>query len=190
MQPNTRQKKDPLAPKWRHFHPQAKLIMKNPFNEDIEFQVADEHNVPYTYRLPRGKVCELPGGAVATLGLKKVIDRLIGENNEVVRTYEPSVRQKYEAQVIVKVIDPPQLKQRSGPDGPIDLAQAEEDAAESDAPEQTEDQEVQTFPDARPHQQPSAPPLPIRDANRRYDPEAPELSHAGISNEPQVIEQE
>lgn len=149
MRPESkRNRSDQFTPKWRHFHPQATLIMRNPFAHDIVFRVADEHNVPYDYRLPANKICELPGGAVATLGLKEVVDRLIGnEGKDLVRIWDPATRKRYEDRVIVKVREAPQTAggERGGE---VNLAITEEELAERDETPQIEAEE-QEFPGAR-----------------------------------------
>lgn len=170
-----RESRDQFQPKWRHFHPQSTLYMRNPFKEDIKFQVADERNQPWWYVLKAGKVNELPGGPIATLGLKAVIDKMIGESKEdAIRIWEPSVREKYESQVIVRVKEAPQREKDSGPQGVIDLSQpdGEDDA---DAPEELEAEAEPEFPDAR------------KTAQR---PSSPVPAGHGLSNKDQVIEED
>lgn len=176
MQPK-QQRRDQFTPKWRHFHPQSKLYVKNPFDEDIEFQVADDQNVPWLYKMPGKKVSELPGGPIATLGLKHIVDKMIGESkSDAIRIWEPTVREAYEAQVIVKVIEAPQIRDKEGPTGPIDLAIGEDDA--TDTPVEPVKKEEQAFPDAR----------PTEPEQRTAAVGAPPLSTAGIGDTPQIVE--
>jgi hypothetical protein len=151
MRPESkRNRSDSFTPKWRHFHPQSTLFMRNPFKEDIVFRVADEHDTPYTYRLPAGKICELPGGAVATLGLKEVVDKLISDKGtDVLRIFDPTTRKRYEEQVIVRVREAPQ--EASGTvGGEVNLVSSEEELEERDnTPVVTA--EEQEFPGAKRH---------------------------------------
>lgn len=121
MQPNTRA--DQYKPKWRHFHPQATVWVQNPFDDDVVFQVADEYNNAYQYRLPAGKVSELPGGMIATLGVKEIVDRLImNDKDDVLRIWEAAVREKHEAKVILRVKEAPLTTGSRQPDGIVDLS--------------------------------------------------------------------
>jgi hypothetical protein len=128
-----------FEPKWRHFHPHATVFLRNPFKEDVLFQVADEDNTPYQYRLPAGQLCELPGGAIATLGVKEVVDKLINESQEdAIRIWEKSVRKRHEDKVIERIKEPAQ-RPAGGPKGAIDLGSSEEGQDEplaKDEPEQ------------------------------------------------------
>lgn len=135
MQPD---KAAQYQPKWRHFHTQDVVFVKNPFEFSIFFKVADEHNQQWEYEMPAGKISELPGGMIATLGLKQIVDRLIGQHKEdAIRIWEPSVRKKYEDQVIVKVKLAPNTAANT-PSGPVDLsASAEEDDTEQVAESQS-----------------------------------------------------
>lgn len=113
---------DSYQPKWTHFHVQATVWVQNILNHDVIYQVADEHNNSYQYRLPAGKVSELPGGPVATLGVKAIVDELIQNNsNDVLRIYEPAVRAKYEEDIILRIKQAPQ-REAKGPSGEIDLS--------------------------------------------------------------------
>lgn len=165
-----RGRQDSYTPRWRHFHPQATLYLKNPFDEDIYFQVADEHNTPFTYKLGALARCELPGGAVATLGLKEIVDRLIGDNKtDAVRIWEPSVRERYEAQVIIRVKEPPTTGAGIGAGGTVDLSSGvdEDDLDERDDAPTSHKDEV-AFPSAatgKPAAAP-APTMPPPPANR------------------------
>lgn len=120
MQPN---KSDQYKPRWKHYHPQSTVWVQNPFDYDIVYQVADEHNIPYTYRLPANKISELPGGAIATLGVKEIIDTLIqNDKKDQLRIWDEEIRTKYEQQVIVRVKEAPVNISQSSPAGEIDLS--------------------------------------------------------------------
>lgn len=145
MQPSTA---DGYKPKWRHFHPQSTVWVQNPLSHDVVFQVADEHNNPYQYKLPQNKTSELPGGAVATLGVKAIVDELIqNDKNDVLRIWDEQVRSKYEEQVILRIKEASVRPQASGPVGEIDLSVTASDEAPDDVPESTEET---AFPDLNP----------------------------------------
>lgn len=104
-------KADAYAPKWRHFHPSATVWVHNPFDHDVLFDVADEYNVPYVYRMPANKTSELPGGAVATLGVKAIVDELIQNSaSDQYAMWEVGVRTKYEEQIIVRIKESPTIE--------------------------------------------------------------------------------
>ena len=122
-----------FQPKYRHFNQLDRVWVKNPFQEDIVYQVADEHNRPYKYRLPAGKVSELPGGTIATLGVKNIVDRLIQEHDKDVNLmWDPRVRGKHEESVIVQV-KATTLRDDSEHPGEINLG-----SSDSDLPKQQE----------------------------------------------------
>lgn len=199
MRPESkRNRADQFTPKWQHFHPQATLFMRNPFENDIIFRVADEHNVPYTYRLPAGKICELPGGAVATLGLKEVVDKMISdEGTDVVRIWDPIVRKRYEERVVVRVREAPQAA-AVGTGGEVNLVSSEEELEERDNMPVVEVQE-QEFPGAkRPSTQTPPPPTktnksagPMRAGNGKGpDPQLAAVAAASVGKGDQVIEED
>jgi hypothetical protein len=142
MQPQSRA--DQFEPKWRHFHPQSTVWVQNPFDEDIIFYVADEMNQQFKYKMPALKVSELPGGAIATLGVKEIIDRLIQNNSEeVLRIWDKEVRKAHEDKVIVKIKEAPLTSERTVA-GEIDLGSSED--TEVEAIEQPPKEE-EAFPD-------------------------------------------
>lgn len=115
-------RKSQFEPKWRHFHPQSRVWVENPFDEDIVFYVADEANEQWKYRMKANAVSELPGGAVATLGVKEIVDRLIGESsNDAVHIWVLKTRAKYESRIIKRIKEPPQKAARHA-SGEIDLS--------------------------------------------------------------------
>jgi hypothetical protein len=106
MQPQN--KRDGYQSKWRVFHPQATVWVMNPFDHDVVFNVADEHNSPFQYRMPALKTSELPGGAVATLGVKAIVDELIqNDPKDIYSMWEVGVREKHEKKIILRVKDAP-----------------------------------------------------------------------------------
>jgi len=156
MQPQSRN--DAFQPKWRHFHAQSTVWVQNPLSHDIEFQVADEYDTPYRYLLGAGKISELPGGAVATLGVKAIVDELIQNNkNDVLRIWDKDVRHKYEDEIILRIKEAP-VKEERTVSGKIDLTVNDNVEAEVDAeapvippfpapPEESHYAEEQAFPD-------------------------------------------
>lgn len=175
-------KSDGFVPKWRHFHPQATVWVKNPFDHDVLFNVADERNNPYQYRMPAGKISELPGGAVATLGVKAIIDELIQSSpKDALSMWEKGVREKYEAEIIVRVKEAPQsVTQRST--GEVNLGVAD-DAFEEDEGEQVTAEEAPVYPT-----QHEEPPMP---APAQLDSEVSAVASATLAGQQdQVIDEE
>lgn len=133
---------DSYQPRWTNYHTQSTVWLQNPLDHDVVFNVADEHNNSYQYRLPSGKVSELPGGAVATLGVKAIVDELIQNNkNDVLRLYEPAVRAKYEDEVVLRIKEAP-VRESKTASGEIDLSVKGFDDEPVDAPEATVPDEV------------------------------------------------
>lgn len=211
MDPNTkptldvkkRGKQNQFTPKWRHFDVQSTVYLRNPFKEDIVFQVADEHNTPYHYKLPAGQLCELPGGAIATLGVKEVVDRLIGENpDDAIRIWEKSVRKKYENQVIERIKEAPK-REASNPTGPIDLGSGQDQVSEEATADKPEEafpglDKGPTAPPANPNPapinppvgpaQPPAPPVdPNEEANRQA---VGNIAASSLGDQDQVLDEE
>lgn len=186
MQPETREEKrnKEFLPKWRHFHPGSTLILKNPFPEAIQFQVADEFNVPHQYVLPANAECELPGGAVATLGLKAIVDKMIGENgDDLIRIWSQPVRKKYEDKIIIDVIDPPELT-RQNDQGVIDLGTKKQESAGKSSTKAK--QEEPAFPAARR----PAKPAPGTGQTFTPDPNLATIASQSVGNEDQLIEED
>lgn len=106
MQPNTAA--DGYLPKWRIFHPQSTVRVQNTLDHDVTYQVADEQGRPMVYNLPAHKISELPGGAVATLGVKAIVDELI-QNDEkaALSLYDLNTRAKFEEKILVSVKEAP-----------------------------------------------------------------------------------
>lgn len=121
-----------FTPKWRIFSPLARVWVQNPFDHDIVFQVADEYNRPYKYVLRAGKPAELPGGSIATLGVKQIVDQLIlSTKGDEAHMHDPLVRAKHEATVILRVKETAPLAD-AGPAGEIDLSVRSEDPTEEE----------------------------------------------------------
>lgn len=144
---NPQSKADAYAPKWRHFHPQATVWVHNPFDHDVVFQVADEHNNPYQYRMPAGKTSELPGGAVATLGVKAIVDEMIqNDPKDVYSVHEAGVRQKYEDKIILRIKEAPAIENRVHR-GEVNLSVSDDAIEDADDSEQVK-VDAPAFPDA------------------------------------------
>ena len=162
MNPNNQQKRaDSFAPKWRHFHPQATVWVHNPLDHDVVFNVADEFNNPYQYRMRAGKTSELPGGAVATLGVKALVDELIqGDPKDVYSQWEAGVRQKWEDKIILRVKEAPASAQPTNR-GEVDLTTSSDSIDEDDDTEQVSVDAPQAFPSRtqEPVHQPTPPPI-------------------------------
>lgn len=143
MQPQNAQA-DQFKPKWRHFHPQSTLWVLNPFDHDVVWKVADENNNQSEFRIQARERAELPGGAIATLGLKAIIDEMIQNNkDDVLRLHEVAVRAKYENDVILRVKEAPQSVTSNSNTGPIDLSIDVD--ANKDAPKEQQTKETQAF---------------------------------------------
>lgn len=149
MEPQTAangQRADGFTPKYRHFPPTDRVWVRNPFEHDIVYQVADEYNRPFRYRLPckdhngnLGCVSELPGGAIATLGVKQIVDELIqndsANNENTLLMWDPRVRAKHELDIIVKIASVAPKIDPSNP-GEVNLGGSSDDipAAAPEAP--------------------------------------------------------
>lgn len=94
MQPNT----DTLN--YRHFFPGEIVRVLNPFDEDIEFFVADELDRKIPYIMPANQESELPGGPIATLGVKEIVDRKMHEENMATQMWVLTERAKVEDRII------------------------------------------------------------------------------------------
>lgn len=147
MNPN-QPSNDGYAPKYRQFHPQSTVWVQNPFDRDVVFQVADEHNNAYQYKIGPNATAELPGGAVATLGVKAIVDELIQNSKEdVLRIWDKDVRAKHEDRIILRVKEAAIKTDKITPSGEIDLSVNKENNVE-DEPIETASEEV-PFPDIK-----------------------------------------
>jgi len=145
MNPNQPKRDDGFQPKWRHFHPQSTVWVHNPLEHDIVFNVADEFNNPYQYRMRAGKTSELPGGAVATLGVKALVDELIqGDPKDVYSQWEAGVRAKWEEEIIIRIKEAP-LSAQPVDRGEVDLT-APDDAVEEDSKSEQVTVDAPAFP--------------------------------------------
>lgn len=125
---------------YRIFHPQTTVWVQNPFDHDVIFQVADESDNPFQYKLGAHKVSELPGGAVATLGVKAIVDELIQNGKDVLSIWDATIRTKYEEDVILRVKEASTATATRGPIGEIDLSVKNDDVVdEPDIPLAHED---------------------------------------------------
>ena len=121
MQPQAQS--DQFQPKWKHFHPQATVWVLNPFGHDVYFRVADENGIQSEFKIQANERAELPGGAIATLGVKTIIDEMIQNNkDDVLRLHDQNVRAKYEEKIILRIKEAPASVKAIGQEGPIDLS--------------------------------------------------------------------
>lgn len=168
MQPQTAaddlgRREDGFKPKYRHFPPTDRVWVKNPFQHDVVYQVADEYNRPFRYRLPckdrngnLGCVSELPGGAIATLGVKAIVDELIQNSAEDnLLMWDERIRTKHEKQIIVQVRSTTPKADAEHP-GEVNLASS----ADELPPQPTEAPDVpeEAFPGL--NEEPETPPAP------------------------------
>lgn len=138
-------REDGFKPKYRHFHPHDRVWIKNPFEHDVVYQVADEYNRPFKYRLPAGKVSELPGGAIATLGVKAIVDELIQNTpSDVLLMWDERTRSKHE-ETVIQAVKSTKLRTDSANPGEINLGTAADEAELEE--EDFEEPEVDTFGD-------------------------------------------
>lgn len=173
MQPKT--SGDAYKPKWRHFHPQSRVWLMNPFPHEVHFYVADESNVQYKYILPGNTTSELPGGMIATLGVKTIVDEMIQNNSQdVLRIWDEEVRKKYEDKVIKKYKEAPENRFATNGAKEINLGMTY-DEDESDQPEVKTNEEEPAFPEL---------------AESSVDETKPDIEPAFTSSGPQVIEED
>lgn len=143
MQPNTAA--DGFQTKYRHFSPQARIRLQNPFDHDVIYQVADEQNRPMQYNLPAHRISELPGGSVATLGLKAIIDEMIqNDDKAALSLYDLNVRARFEEKVLVSVVEAPMVTADTQT-GLIDLSVGKGEQPKVEEAEKVEE----AFPDVK-----------------------------------------
>jgi hypothetical protein len=173
MQSPATPRTDGFKPKYHHFHPNDRVWLRNPFDHDVVFQVADEYNNPFKYRLPRGKVSELPGGAIATLGVKAIVDELI-QNSEQdnLLMWDERIRAKHEKAIIVQVRSMSPRVDANRP-GEINLGSSTDDMPqeEEDVPAPPEE----AFPGLNDSVQPEP-------AEQSHAPSLPPTAAAGIDD--------
>jgi hypothetical protein len=177
-------------PRWRHFHPNDILYVKNPFDFDIVFQVADEYNQPWQYKLPQGKVSELPGGMIATLGLKEIVDRMVANGGEAIRIWDPLVRSRYEKAVIVRLKEAPQRGNVNGPAGPVDLTSSDDDIVGPALEGASTQPKEKAFPGANRRPKVPAPALAKTPGGRPADNGVAATAEASLGSGTQLIEEE
>lgn len=135
MNPNA-QAADGYKNNYRLFSPQSTLWIINPLGYDINFNVADENNIQYQYTLPKGATSELPGGSVATLGLKALIDEMIQtEKKDMLRIYDADVRKEYEDRVIIRFKEAANREKVPTAGGTIDLSVKSNDTSDDEVEE-------------------------------------------------------
>jgi hypothetical protein len=149
---NSSRKNDGFSARWRHFHPQSTVWVQNPFDHDVEFKAADERNVQYLYKLPANKISELPGGLIATLGVKELVDQMIsGTKEDVLRIWDADVRAKHEAKIIMRIKEAP-IHESTSEGGEIDLGVKSMAEEKKETVKETKKEEV--FVDAKPNVEP------------------------------------
>lgn len=142
---------DGFKPRYTHFAPQAIVWVQNPFDHDVVYQVADELNRPFQYKLPAKKVSELPGGSVATLGVKRIVDELIQNGvdeqgrSEAFNLWEPTTRAKYEKQVVLRIKEAPSKAEQTSAAGEIDMSVKREAEV---SPQENEELDEPVVPEA------------------------------------------
>jgi hypothetical protein len=170
-----RQASDGFKSKFRQFHPLDRVWVKNPFTHDVVVQVADEYNRPFLYRLEAGRVSELPGGSIATLAVKAIVDELIQSNeSEIMRIWEEGVRARHEDNIIVRFKQTTSAVDSATP-GEINLTVPSDSLPEEEEPEQPRAPE-QAFPGLNQPQQ--APPQQQYDPQTQLAPPAPVMPSA------------
>jgi len=130
---------DGFKPKWRHFSPLSRVWVQNPFDHDVIFQVADEYNRRFKYIIPAMKVAELPGGSIATLGVKKIVDELVqNTKGDEMRMWDENVRRKHEDNIIVRIKETRPAAESMGEGGVVDLSVSDGEVAEVEQPKAKE----------------------------------------------------
>lgn len=190
-----------FTPKFRQIHPQATLWIKNPLSYDIEFQVADEINRKFLYKLPAGRVSELPGGSVATLGLKRLVDEILSTGRDAegkettLKVLDPLSRAAVEKDVIVKERRAPQVAQAETPGGPINLGVKTSDIPEDDdgtadepaEPADLDDEEFATLEQSD-STVVGGDPLPLEEAEKRADSAVKSTADQSLAHLPANVE--
>lgn len=180
MQPNTRT--DQFQPKWRHFHPQATVWVINPFDHEVVFRVADENNYQSEYHIQARERAELPGGAIATLGVKAIIDELIqNSKDDMANLYNLDVRARYEEKVILRVKDAPSASLAAGTGGPIDLS-IKSDVEKKE--EEKKKEEVAPFAEVPVNKLYDKPEQPVKATKEPVD----KIAKASLGSKDQVVE--
>lgn len=189
------------TPRYRQFPPQSIVWVQNPFDQDVDFQVADELNRPFVYTLPTHKVSELPGGSIATLGVKKLVDALMqNDPKAAVQIWDLPSRAKFEEKIIMRVKEAPSREEQVTPSGKIDLS-VKTTAAEA-TPELPSASEIITdtageFPDLAPLPTPgninnvtigavAAPPAPLPPSQPVAPPPLPVAAPPVAATAPQI----
>jgi len=135
MQPQKDNTPDPYKPKWRHFHPADTVWVFNPLTHDVKYNCTDELGVKYEYIIPAQQKSRLPGGLIATLGLKHIIDELIQANPvDAAMLYDTPTRTRYESDVIRRVKSAGSVSDGVAVGGTIDLSEDTGLSDEAEAP--------------------------------------------------------
>lgn len=126
-------------PNWKHYHPYDTVWVQNPFDDKIEWDVAEDilpGGIPVknTYTIDPHAKAELPGGMIATLGVKIMVDRLMQEAGEDVQMWNLEKRAEYEEKIVLRVksVTPPEAKK--GESQAINLTQKETKTTAKETP--------------------------------------------------------
>lgn len=176
MEPQTRA--DQYQPKYRHFHPQDTVWVLNPFDHDVVWRTADENNQQSEFIIRARERAELPGGMIATLGLKTIVDELIQNSKEdSLSLYNLDVRAKYEKDVILRVKEAPASVRSASSGGPIDLSVKSEKKEAEVVEEKVEEKPFESVP-VNPLYQKTETPPPIKN-----------IAEASLGAKTQVVEE-
>lgn len=97
------------------------------------------------YNLPAHRISELPGGSVATLGLKAIIDEMIqNDDKAALSLYDLNVRARFEEKVLVSVVEAPMVTADTQT-GLIDLSVGKGEQPKVEEAEKVEE----AFPDVK-----------------------------------------
>lgn len=196
MQGQSNPQADEYKPKWRHFHPQATVWVLNPFDHDVIWRVADENNNQSEFRIQARERAELPGGAIATLGVKAIVDEMIQASKEdAPRLYMLDVRARYEEKIILRVKEAPAAVTASAPSGPIDLSIGKADNDDEQVQAKQEEKPFEEVPVNKMHREPEPVdpgPLPekppAQEVKVSTSPPLDAIASASTSGQDQIVE--
>jgi len=133
MQPIGTKKDNSFTPKWTHFPEGGELVIFNPLDRDVVFPVSTDAG-RFMYVLKKNTKNTVQGGMVATQGVKLIVDELITrEPKSEARIWDPSVRAKFEKEIILRYKPPIQHKINvQDPSEPIDLSAGDDSSDDVD----------------------------------------------------------
>lgn len=167
---NQARQSNDFVPKHRHFNPSDVVVIKNPFNKDVVWQVFDEElKRPIRYKAPAGATVSLTGGLVHTLGLKTIVDEMIQQDGQILLIWDPKTREAYESKVIVEVKESAATKARVNDDsGILEVDLSQKSPAGTSTPIEPPAASAPEFPDAQ--EFPAAQPDFMQDAVNNLPP--------------------